>query len=213
MSKFTSFLSRSATPTTAFTAISAILRLSTLIILELRVVMAVIMSGSRLSLEKGTVSAISAKCWMAISAAFSNPSAIRTGWIPRLKSFSACSRRAPASTTTPVVPSPISSSWDWDNSTSSLATWWLTSIRSMIVAPSFVMVTSPSAETRILSIPLGPRDVRTIWEIDFAARMFALVASRPLTLDFACCSFRMTKGLPYSSNVIERGWYQLTGGV
>jgi len=76
----------------------------------------------------------------------------------------------------------------------------------MIVAPSFVMVTSPSADTSILSIPLGPREVRTIWEIDFAAMMFALVASRPLTLDFACCSFRMTKGLPYSSVTFVIGW-------
>ena len=73
----------------------------------------------------------------------------------------------------------------------------------MIVAPSLVMVTSPSADTRILSIPLGPRDVRTIWEMDFAARMFAFVASRPFTLDFACCSLRITKGLPYSSGLIN----------
>lgn len=73
-----------------------------------------------------------------------------------------------------------------------------------MVAPSLVMVTSPSGETKILSIPLGPREVRTMSEIDFAARMFALVASRPFTLDFACCSFRITKGRPYSSFLLWR---------
>mmetsp|Transcript_15762 Transcript_15762/g.23074 ORF Transcript_15762/g.23074 Transcript_15762/m.23074 type:complete len:242 (+) Transcript_15762:836-1561(+) len=199
ISKLTTFLSKSATPTTALTAISAILLLSTLIIFELSVVMAVVTSGSRLSAENGTVSAISPNVFPATSAAFSNPSAILTGCIPLDNNFSACSNKAPASTTTPVVPSPISSSCDADSSTRSLATWWFTSIRSMIVAPSLVMVTSPSWETRILSMPFGPRDVRTICEMDFAAIMFAFVASRPLTLDLACCSFRMIKGLPYSS--------------
>ena len=68
-----------------------------------------------------------------------------------------------------------------------------------MVAPSLVMVTSPSGETRILSIPFGPRDVRTILEMDLAAMMLALTASRPFTRDLACCSLRMTKGRPYSS--------------
>ena len=40
----------------------------------------------------------------------------------------ACSRRAPARTTTPVVPSPISWSCDRDSSTSSFAIWLSTSI-------------------------------------------------------------------------------------
>ena len=40
----------------------------------------------------------------------------------------------------------------------SLATWWRTSIFSMIVAPSFVIVTSPSPDTIILSNPCGPSD-------------------------------------------------------
>lgn len=68
-----------------------------------------------------------------------------------------------------------------------------------MVAPSLVMVTSPSGDTSILSIPLGPREVLTIEEMDFAAMILALVASRPLTLAFACCSLSMMKGLPYSS--------------
>jgi hypothetical protein len=38
----------------------------------------------------------------------SKPCPIRTGCMPLSSSLSACSSRAPASTTTPVVPSPIS---------------------------------------------------------------------------------------------------------
>ena len=34
-----------------------------------------------------------------------------------------------------------------------------------------MMVTSPSGETRILSIPLGPREERRILEMEVAARM------------------------------------------
>ena len=56
--------------------------------------------------------------------------------------------------TTPVVPSPTSSSWDLESSTISLAIWCSTSIILRMVAPSFVMVTSPSGLTNILSIPV-----------------------------------------------------------
>ena len=38
----------------------------------------------------------------------------------------------------------------------------------MIVAPSFVIVTSPSGLTNNLSIPFGPRDVRNNLEIDLS---------------------------------------------
>ena len=43
------------------------------------------------------------------------------GWMPLSIKASACSRRAPHKTTTPVVPSPISSSCDWDSCTINLA--------------------------------------------------------------------------------------------
>ena len=49
-------------------------------------------------------------------------------------------------------------------------------------------------------MPLGPNDVRRMRVMDRAARMLDFVASRPLTRAFACCSFRMMKGRPYSSN-------------
>lgn len=54
---------------------------------------------------------------IALRAAFWNPSEIIVGWIPRWSSFSAASRRAPAITTTLVVPSPASISCAFDNST------------------------------------------------------------------------------------------------
>lgn len=75
------------------------------------------------------------------------------------------------SPTTPVVPSPISSSWDLDSWTKSLAIWCSTSICWRMVAPSFVMVTSPSGETIILSRPFGPSDVLRTSAMAFAAKM------------------------------------------
>jgi hypothetical protein len=58
----------------------------------------------------------------AISQAVSKPLAIYSGWRPLSINNAACSNKAPANTTTDVVPSPISSSWDFDSSTNSLAT-------------------------------------------------------------------------------------------
>jgi hypothetical protein len=57
----------------------------------------------------------------AISHALSKPSAIFNGCIPLSKSFYAYSNIAPAKTTTPVVPSPISLSYEAESSTKSLA--------------------------------------------------------------------------------------------
>ena len=153
--------------------------------------------------SKCTVSAIfssvSSETWQAAS----KPSATLTGCNPRSSNFSACSSRAPARTTTPVVPSPISSSCDWLNSTNNRATWCSTAILSRIVAPSFVMVTSPSGETIILSIPFGPRDVLNKPETDRAAIILCFCACRPLMRLLACCSFRMMKGRPYSSKTMD----------
>ena len=153
--------------------------------------------------SKCTVSAIFSSVSRDTWHAASKPSATLTGCNPRSRSFSACSSRAPARTTTPVVPSPISSSWDCDNSTSNLATWCSTAILSRIVAPSFVIVTSPSGETIILSMPFGPKDVRSKPETDRAAIILCFCACRPLMRLLACCSFRMMKGRPYSSKTMD----------
>ena len=70
---------------------------------------------------------------------------------------SAFSKSAPARTTADVVPSPTSLSVVLEISTSIFAAGCCTSISLRIVAPSFVIVTSPSESTSILSIPLGPK--------------------------------------------------------
>lgn len=121
----------------------------------------------------------------------SNPSAILIGWIPRSRRAVADSSRAPARTTTPVVPSPISSSCDFDSSTRSFATWCSTCIWPMMVAPSLVTVMSPSGEIMILSRPRGPRLVLTMLLTVRAARMCDLSASIPCSRVFLPWS-RMT---------------------
>ncbi|RNA25965.1 t-complex 1 subunit alpha [Brachionus plicatilis] len=93
------------------------------------------------------------------------------GWMPLASSLEEASRRAPAITTTVVVPSPASMSCALDSSTSILAAGWLTCICLRMVAPSLVMVTEPSDDWIILSMPLGPSDVRTASAIDLAAIM------------------------------------------
>mmetsp|Transcript_5057 Transcript_5057/g.10697 ORF Transcript_5057/g.10697 Transcript_5057/m.10697 type:complete len:450 (+) Transcript_5057:386-1735(+) len=183
-SKFTSLRSRSATASTALTLISAIWRLCLFTIFELRVVMAVLTSGDVSSAENSTVDAMVARWSTAMADARSKPSAMRTGWMPRSRRCSACSNNAPASTTTPVVPSPISSSWDLDSSTMSFAIWCCTCILDRMVAPSFVMVTSPSGDTSILSMPFGPKDVRNKLDTVRAARMLAFCASKPFNRVF-----------------------------
>jgi len=172
-SKLTSFLSRFATDKTAFTAILANCSLLLLTTLELREVMA---ASTSLMLLSSLISIVSATCSSlasAISQAFSNPSAILRGCNPFSIKMEAYSRRAPASTTTPVVPSPISLSYDPDNSHNNLAVGCSISILSKIVAPSFVTVTSLSHDTIILSIPFGPREDLKVFAMDLAAiRLF-----------------------------------------
>jgi hypothetical protein len=51
------------------------------------------------------------------TAAFKNDSEIAVGWIPLPNNFDAASNRAPAITTTVVVPSPASISWAFESST------------------------------------------------------------------------------------------------
>ena len=84
---------------------------------------------------------------------------------------SALVSNAPARTTAEVVPSPTSLSVVFAISTSIFAAGCCTSISLRMVAPSFVIVTSPRESTNILSIPLGPRLVFTISEIILAAAM------------------------------------------
>ena len=120
----------------------------------------------------------------------------------------------PAKTTTPVVPSPISLSWDLESSTKSRAVgcytlilkYW-TSIFSTIVAPSFVTTISPSGDYNILSIPFGPIDDRSVLDIVLAAMIFYFNASIPFILFFASYSFIIIKGRPNSSNAKLISYY------
>jgi hypothetical protein len=61
------------------------------------------------------------------------------------------------------------------------------------------MVTSPSGDWSILSMPLGPSEVRRMRATALAAAMLAFCASSPLRRDFFSCSRRMMKGRPNSS--------------
>lgn len=107
-SKLTSFLSKSATAKTAFTAISAIFYLSLLTTFDPNEVFADSIK-LRLLLAKISISSdASSSTLKQISHAFSKPSVIFNGWIPLLSKDAAYSSKAPANTTTPVVPSPIS---------------------------------------------------------------------------------------------------------
>jgi hypothetical protein len=69
-------------------------------------------------------------------------------------------------------------SCDLESSTSILAVGWKTCRWLMIVAPSLVMITSPSLLWIILSIPLGPSDERTASETPAGREEAAGMAGR-----------------------------------
>mmetsp|Transcript_99083 Transcript_99083/g.308756 ORF Transcript_99083/g.308756 Transcript_99083/m.308756 type:complete len:235 (+) Transcript_99083:647-1351(+) len=173
-SKLTSRRSRLATERTASTLMRPSWSLRLLTTLEPSAVQAALRSAAWPSAWMSTARAISSTLLTATSQARSKPKAMRSGWMPFSMSSMACSSIAPAITTTPVVPSPISWSCDLDRSTRSLAMWCCTSIFSRMVAPSLVTRTSPSGLTTILSMPFGPMELRIVSAMDLAARMFAL---------------------------------------
>mmetsp|Transcript_20586 Transcript_20586/g.55497 ORF Transcript_20586/g.55497 Transcript_20586/m.55497 type:complete len:234 (+) Transcript_20586:1349-2050(+) len=137
--------------------------------LEFRDVEATLMSWSRSA--RSTGSDMSCMNSMALSLAITKASEMSVGWMPFSRSFCAASRRAPQSTVTEVVPSPASVSCDFARSTSILAAGCATSICCRIVAPSLVIITEPDLPAIILSMPLGPRLVRTASATALAALM------------------------------------------
>jgi hypothetical protein len=62
-----------------------------------------------------------------------------------------------------------------------------------------LMMTSPSGDWSILSMPLGPSDVRRIRATALAEAMLAFCASSPRRRVFFSCSRRIMKGRPNSS--------------
>ena len=56
------------------------------------------------------------------------------------------------------------------------------------MAPSLVIVISPSGDYNILSIPFGPIELLNAFDMHLAALILTLKASTPLTRDFAAYS-------------------------
>lgn len=115
-------------------------------------------------------------------AAYLYPAIILVGWtLFLIKSFALLNISA-ARITTEVVPSPTSWSYNWDNSTMTLAAGCSTSNYFKIVAPSFVIVTSPTSSTNILSRPYGPKELFTIFAIANTAVTLFDLTSYPWSL-------------------------------
>ena len=116
----------------------------------------------------------------ACSAALAYPSITIVGCTSLSISSWAFSNNAPDNTTDVVVPSPTSLSVVFATSTIIFPAGCCISISFKIVAPSFVIVTSPKPSTSILSIPRGPNDVLTNCATSVAANMLFFCASFPL---------------------------------
>mmetsp|Transcript_25921 Transcript_25921/g.62646 ORF Transcript_25921/g.62646 Transcript_25921/m.62646 type:complete len:205 (-) Transcript_25921:47-661(-) len=108
------------------------------------------------------------------------PVMIVVGWIEFFTSSLARLSSSAATITTEVVPSPTSLSCISDSCTSTRAAGCSTSSISRIVAPSFVIVTSPRSSTSILSSPIGPNDVFTTLATEQAAVTFWVRTSCPV---------------------------------
>mmetsp|Transcript_10473 Transcript_10473/g.26846 ORF Transcript_10473/g.26846 Transcript_10473/m.26846 type:complete len:214 (-) Transcript_10473:1-642(-) len=107
------------------------------------------------------------------SAAFWKESEMTVGCTPFSSSSEHFLSSAPQMTTTEVVPSPATTSCDLESSTSILAAGCVTVIFWRMVAPSLVISTSPLGDTTILSMPRGPRLVRTASATALAASILA----------------------------------------
>mmetsp|Transcript_27861 Transcript_27861/g.66341 ORF Transcript_27861/g.66341 Transcript_27861/m.66341 type:complete len:277 (-) Transcript_27861:149-979(-) len=174
-------------PRTLSTAIGArrsLFWLTTLLLRHVRTA-----STSRPRSARSTGSAADRSSRVHSSAALWNDPATMAGCIPLARRPEQASRSAPARTTTDVVPSPASTSWLWLHSTSILAAGWSTFIFERIVAPSFEIRTSPDGSCISLSMPRGPRDVRTASATALAATMLDIRTSFPLLLSWRVSPF------------------------
>ena len=106
-----------------------------------------------------------------------------------------------------VVPSPTLSSCVLATSTIIFAAGCSISIVSRIVAPSFVIVTSPSESTSILSIPFGPRVVLTASATALAAAILFLWASFPCFLSEP--SFKIRIGTPDNCAILKSLYFDI----
>mmetsp|Transcript_7141 Transcript_7141/g.12308 ORF Transcript_7141/g.12308 Transcript_7141/m.12308 type:complete len:228 (+) Transcript_7141:1394-2077(+) len=148
--------------------------------LLLRDVVAALNRDSRSSRSTGM--ATDSRIFNDFCAALSKASEITVGCTPRSSSSWHFFSNAPQITTTEVVPSPATTSCDLESSTSILAAGCVTVIFCRMVAPSLVMMTSPLGAETILSMPRGPRLVRTASATAFALSMFVVRTSFFLAL-------------------------------
>src|SRR2546428_25613 len=169
----------SATVVTAFTAMSARSSLWPLADLDDIEVIPTFFRVSS-SLMEIFVATFSRTSW-ALSEAWRYPAAITVGWMFWSIRSSAFLSSSPAKMTAVVVPSPASSSWVFATSTSIFGAGCSMPISWGIVTPSFVMTTSPRESTSILSIPRGPRVLRTASATAFAAAMLLNWAPFPFS--------------------------------
>gem|GEM_PF-4185048 len=193
---------RVATVVTASTTISRILSFAASMDFPVMAVSAILI---RLSRSSGEISmAIPFRMRSASSIPMRNPLAMMVGCTSWATRSSASSRSFPTSTQAVVVPSPTSSSCASATSTIILAAGCCTESSCRMVAPSLVMTTSPLGLTSILSMPRGPRVVRTAPAIAFAAMMLEWSASRPRVRSTS--SFSIITGCPVS--MLEASSYQ-----
>mmetsp|Transcript_7403 Transcript_7403/g.6635 ORF Transcript_7403/g.6635 Transcript_7403/m.6635 type:complete len:393 (-) Transcript_7403:30-1208(-) len=113
--------------------------------------------------------------------ALRNPEMIEVGCICCSTNSLARFNNSEAIITTEVVPSPTSLSCKLANSTNTFAHGCSKSNRLRIVAPSFVITTSPISSTNILSKPNGPNDDFTILDTAIHAVIFCVRTSLPDT--------------------------------
>jgi hypothetical protein len=136
----------------------------------------------------------------ATSQAWRKPAMMVCGWIFCEIRSSATLSSSPASTHTDVVPSPTSSSWTFEISTSTLAAGLSIMIDLRMVAPSLVIWTCPPPiGCRILSIPFGPSVVLTRSQIANAPMKDAMRLFSPVS---RCAPSSSTVGIE-SPNILR----------
>mmetsp|Transcript_417 Transcript_417/g.1264 ORF Transcript_417/g.1264 Transcript_417/m.1264 type:complete len:329 (+) Transcript_417:1049-2035(+) len=133
-----------------------------------------------------------------------NPDMIVVGWIPCFTSSFPRFSSSAATTTTEVVPSPTSESCSCASSTNTFATGCSTSSRDRIVAPSFVIVMSPTSSTNILSSPTGPSDDLTMFAIAVVAVTCSCRTSFPLRRSPSRPSIILPRSQPRALPVCRR---------
>ena len=121
-------------------------------------------------------------CLIASLSANLYPEITVVGWTLFFINWVALLSNSAANITTEVVPSPTSLSWIWAKSPKILAAGCSMDNNFKIVAPSFVITTSPVSSTSILSRPWGPKLDLTTLDMDWTALELLSRTSIPVSL-------------------------------